>query len=61
MVQLIGFMIGGYVWVRMLQTAMDSSAPAIVRIFAGLMLAADTFLLIFLFAAGSVDLPRARP
>lgn len=61
MVQLIGFMIGGYVWVRMLQTAMDVSVPITVRIFAGLMLVADTFLLIFLFAAGSVDPLRARP
>lgn len=61
MVQLIGFMIGGYIWVRMLQTAMDSNAPVTVRVFAGLMLVADSFLLIFLFASGSVDPPRARP
>ena len=53
MIQIIGIMIGGYIFTRMLEVATTQSISVVVRLFAILTILLDLLCIVFLLGAGS--------
>ena len=53
MVQIIGIMIGGYIFTRMLEVATTQSISAVVRLFAILTILLDALCIVLLLSSGS--------
>ena len=60
MIQIIGIMIGGYIFTRMLAMATDKQVNAAARVFAVLTIFLDLFCILMLVATGTTAPPGLR-
>lgn len=60
MIQIIGIMIGGYIFTRMLAMATDKQINVVVRVFAVLTILLDLLCIVLLMATGATSPPGLR-